>query len=142
MNISVSGRKHLGSALGSTDYIQKFAETKIDEWRKELEALCTVARRDPHAAYAGFTHGLVSKWQYLMRTVSNISNLFAPLEEVIRLKLIPLLTGRDDISDVERNLLALPCRLGGMGLVNPVAISDEQYTSSCNITRPLVSLIL
>jgi hypothetical protein len=142
VNISVSGRKHLGSALGSTDYIQKFAETKIDEWRKELEALCTVARRDPHAAYAGFTHGLVSKWQYLMRTVSNISNLFAPLEEVIRLKLIPLLTGRDDISDVERNLLALPCRLGGMGLVNPVAISDEQYTSSCNITRPLVSLIL
>ena len=41
-----------------------------------------------------------------------------PLEAVISSKFIPALTGRF-ISDDERALLALPIRLGGLGIVDP-----------------------
>jgi hypothetical protein len=142
VNITTSGHRHLGAALGNSTFVREFVVTKVENWRRELEVLCTVARRDPHAAYAAVTHGLTSRWQYLMRTIPGISDLFMPLEETIRCRLIPLLTGHENISDVERNLLALPCRLGGMGLINPTEISDEQYNSSRSITSSLVDLIM
>ena len=77
-----------------------------------------------------------------MRTIPNISTLLEPLEEVMRHKLIPLLTGHEGVSDAECKLLALPCRLGGMGLINPTELSDEQYANSRGITSSLVNLIL
>ena len=77
-----------------------------------------------------------------MRTVPNVSHLFSPLEDVIRYKMIPLLTGWDNITDEERQILALPCCLGGMGLINPTAVADEKLESSHTITSPLIFLIL
>ena len=81
-------------------------ETKIDEWVNEVETLANIARREPHAAYSAFTHGLANRWLYVMRTVPNVSNLLSPLEEAIRYKLIPALTGRNAFSDEEHKLLA------------------------------------
>ena len=46
-------------------------------------------------------------------------HLFQPLENVIREKLIPALVRRS-VSDIERRILALPVRFGGIGLINPV----------------------
>ena len=79
VNITMSGRKHLGAALGDTEFCHKFVESKVIEWKEELDILCTVARRHPHAAYAAVTHGLISRWQYSMRTIPNISTLLEPL---------------------------------------------------------------
>ena len=76
-----------------------------------------------------------------MRTASDISHL-TPLEEIIRHKLIPLLRGRDNISDEERHLLALLPFLGGMGIVNPVDIDDHSFECSETVILPLVPLIL
>ena len=45
------------------------------------------------------------------------------------------------MSDIERDVLALHCRLGGMGLINPVKSSMHQYECSDLITAPLVKLI-
>ena len=42
---------------------------------------------------------------------------------MIREKLIPALVGRS-VSDIERRILALPVRLGGIGLSNPVLSAD------------------
>jgi hypothetical protein len=142
VNITSSGRKHLGAAIGNQEFIEEFVRAKVAMWRDEVKMLAKFARRDPHAAYAAVTHGLTSKWQYLMRTVPNTSEYFAPLEDALRQDLIPVITGRSSITDDERKLLALPCRLGGMGLINPTEIAEEQYQSSCDITTPLVSLIL
>ena len=52
--------------------------------------------------------GLTSIWSYLTRTIPEIGHLLQPLENIIRLKLIPALTDRASPNDVERNLLALP----------------------------------
>ena len=142
VNITTSGRKHLGAALGSEEFLKKFMEAKIDDWCLEIEKLSEIARREPHSAYSAFVHGITSKWLYVMRTVPNISQLLTPLEEKIRMKLIPAITGRNAISDSERDLLALPCRLGGLGIINPTKISSIQHHNSEKITKPLVEMII
>ena len=65
-----------------------------------------------------------------MRTVPDVSELFQPLEDAIRHKLLPALTGRTGLTDQERNLLELPTRLGGLGILNPVKNAATQYDSS------------
>ena len=84
----------------------------------------------------------MSKWNYLTRTVPNIGNLLQPLEEVIRRKFLPSLTGQNAFNDVTRDLLALPIRLGGLGIANPSSESSVQYATSKLITAPLTALIV
>ena len=52
---------------------------------------------------------------------------------------IPALTGREACSATEQDLLALPIRLGGMGLINPMTGS---INASEPIKAPLVALIV
>ncbi len=104
--------------------------------------LSAVASSQPHAAYAAFTHGLSSHWTYISRTVPDIQDLLSPLETAIHQHFIPALTGREACSAVERDLLALPVRLGGMGLINPMSESTHAFEASERITAPLVALIV
>ena len=49
-----------------------------------------------------------------MRTIKSVGSLFQPLEDVIHRHFIPALIGRrDPCCQFERDLLSLPCRLGG-----------------------------
>lgn len=80
------------------------------------------------------------RWTYVQRTISGISLLFQPLEDAIRDKLLPAIIGRD-ISDLERQTLALPLRFGGIGIQNPVLISDREYLTSVQVTKQLTELI-
>ena len=90
---------------------------------------------------AAFTHGISSKWTYLSRTVPGISTLLQPLEDVVREHLLPSLTGRSALSELERELLALPARLGCLGMINAVVEMDEAYKSSVQISAPLCALV-
>ena len=76
-----------------------------------------------------------------MRTISGISELLKPLEEVIALKFIPALVGRA-VSAEERTLLALPVRLGGLGIVDPQTVSGSEFVVLEKITSSLVAKIL
>ena len=65
-----------------------------------------------------------------------------PLEDTIRLKLIPSLTGdASPISDDERAILGLPPRWGGLGIDNPVTGSKFKYDESLLYTNQLSELI-
>ena len=74
-----------------------------------------------------------------VRTIPDIDEHFEPLEEAIRDKLIPSLIGRS-VSDIERRILALPVRYGGMGITDPTK-SSKQYAASTKITEILSALI-
>ena len=115
---------------------------KVLGWTKEIEHLAKVAVSQPHAAYAAFTHGLSSRWTYLLRTIPDIQDLLLPLENAIHQSLIPALTGRPPCSTLERDLLALPIRLGGIGLYNPAAIAPTTFQASQHLTAPLVAMII
>ena len=142
INVTSAGQRHLGSVLGSELFLQGFVKAKISSWMSELEELCKIARTEPQAAYCALTHGLLSKWTYLMRTTPGITALMTPLEDILRNKFIPAITGRKAVTDEERQLLALPCKNGGLGIINPTCVADEQYDASTNVTKPLVELIL
>ena len=45
------------------------------------------------------------------------------------------------VAETERDLLALPVRMGGLGLVNPVNQSRQEYEASIKATGPLVKQI-
>ena len=55
---------------------------------------------------------------------------------------IPALTKLKVSSKIEHELLALPVRLGGMGINNPTKESTYAFEASECITAPLVALIL
>ena len=144
--ISAVGRRYLGGALGSTSFLQIFIRKKIQEWVEEIKTLSEFAVTQPHAAYAAFVHGLSSRWNYLLQvtdwTEHSASELLQLLESTIRLQFIPALTGHALPGDLVRNLLSLPSRLGGLGLINPVAVSAEQHHTSKVISAPLVERVL
>ena len=73
---------------------------------------------------------------------SYIASLLTPLEDAIHLQLIPALIGYDSCSSNLKDLLALPCRLGGMGIINPTDIADSQFDASVKVTSCLKSLIV
>ena len=55
--------------------------------------------------------------------------------------LIPGITDRA-ITEAERELLALPVRMGGLGLIDPARASIKEYEFSVSVTGPLVRQIV
>ncbi len=104
--------------------------------------LASIADSQPHAAFSALTHGLYSKWNYLARTTPDIKQDLQPLEDIIRIKLLPKLTGREPAHETERRLFALPARTGGLNLPDPASSSTIQYQHSQEITAPLTNLIV
>ena len=115
-----------------------YVQQKVAEWVGEVERLSSVTQ--PYAAYAAFTHGLKHKWT--IRTIPDISVLIQSLEDAIRHKFLPSLTGQNALNDETRELMAIPVRHGGLGIINPSHNNQIQHQSSEHITAPLVSLIL
>ena len=90
VQITCAGRRYLGRALGTEVFEQQFLETKIGEWVKETAYLAKMAKSQPHAAYAAYTHGLISPWTYTLKVCPQTpEGVLRPLEEVISNELIP-----------------------------------------------------
>ena len=142
-NISITshGQRHLGAAIGSHSFRHEYVSNPVKDWCSEVDALSDDARSQPHAAYAAYIHGLATKWSYVSRTIPDIGHMFEPLEDVIREKFISALTGRPPCSEIERLLLALPARFGGLGLTIPSIESDFCFEASIKVTDPIVALI-
>ncbi|XP_065902627.1 uncharacterized protein [Dysidea avara] len=117
VQITSAGRPYLGAAIGSNAYVQEFVRDKVVGWSAEITRLAKFAQVQPHAAYSALTHGLSSHWLYLCRTTPNISEALQPLEDNIRLVLIPTLMGCSPPNDTIRKLFALPPRYGGLDYV-------------------------
>ena len=145
ITVSSEGKRYLGGAMGTTSFLQQYVERKVKGWVKEIEQLSKFARTQPHAAHAAYTHGLSSRWNYLLHVTDwetlSSSDLLQPLETAIQSDFIPALTGQSPPGKLVREMLTLPARLGGLGLINPVAIAQEQHTSSQLISAPLVERV-
>ena len=63
--------------------------------------------------------------------------VFEPLENAIRDQLIPALVGRE-VSEAERQIVALPLRHGGLGLTDPRDTAKTEYKHSTQITDNLL----
>ena len=139
INISSEGRGYLRAPLGTSSFSDTIINTKVNQWVEEIDRLAAIAQSQPQSAYSALTNGLMSKWKYLMRVISDIHLKVQPVEDAIRQRLLPAITSRSNISDTERQLLALPIREGGLGIPLITELATEQYSASKSITAPLVS---
>ena len=142
INISTQGQSHLGAALGSREYLEEYVGSKVEDWVSQVVKLAEFAMSQPQACYAAFTFGLRHRWTYLFRTLPDIEDLVEPLERAIADVLIPSITDHHCTTPSERDLLALPVRLGGLGIINPSQDADLQYQASMKTTAPLVEKIV
>jgi hypothetical protein len=140
IKITTTGKRHLGAALGSQDFKKEYISEKVEQWMGDIEKLSEIAESQPQAAYSAYIHGYQHKFRYFLRTLADIKEELRPLDELITNKLIPSIIG-SQVSEVERELLSLPVKLGGMGIESPSSVSDDEYSRSKQITAPLAAII-
>ena len=110
----------------------------MEDWVSQVVKLADFAMSQPQACYTAFTFGLRHRWTYLLRTLPDIEDLVEPLERAIADVLIPSITDHHCTAPSEREHLALPVRLGGLGIINQSQDADLQYQASTKTTAPLV----
>ena len=140
IKITLSGERHLGAVIGSLEFRTEYVENKISKWINDVEQLAMIAENEPQLAYSAYTKALCMRWCFLQRTVPNTKTYFAPLEDAIREKLIPAILGRK-VTNLEREIISLPVRMGGLGIQNPVMTADIEFRNSSLVTRNLTTLI-
>ena len=130
----------LFTSLGTETFRNDFVSGKAEKWVKDVNELAEIAKEEPQAALCAYNMGLSQRWTFVQRTIKDISFLFEPLEEAIRNILIPAICGKV-VSDIERKLISLPYKYGGLGIRNPVETCKDQFDQSLAITSELTQMV-
>ena len=88
------------------------------------------------------SHRLVTQHSHLGLGIGGLlyENTAGYREPTAACNLIPSLIGRN-CYEIERDLVALPVCMGGVGLINPSVSADAEYQASIRVSAPLVSKI-
>ena len=141
IKITTSGKRHLGAAIGSIEFRTSYMDEKVDEWCEKIKSLSQIAKSQPQTAYAAYVHGEQHKYTYFLRTLNNIADILTPLDSIISDEFIPA-SFDSNISSNEREILSLPIKEGGMGLLVQGEMADQSYHTSRKVTTPLKKKII
>lgn len=141
INITTDGHRYLGSFIGTDSGKENFVKGLVAKWKEDITALSSIAKSEPQVAYAAYVYGLSHKWTFLMRTTPGTSGLLQEIEEQIKNELIPALCD-NQISIMNREIMSLPVRYGGMAIDNPVQIADKEYEYSLKVTEQVWQAII
>ena len=75
-----------------------------------------------------------------MRTKENTENFMLPLDKVIKQKLILALLNDFQISEELRSLMAFPCKLDGMWIINPTEMPYKRIHKLARINQEISKL--
>ncbi|KAL7474446.1 hypothetical protein ACHAW6_000420 [Cyclotella cf. meneghiniana] len=110
----------------------------VQKWVMGIERLAAVVTRFPHAAYAGLIFFLSTKWQYICRTIPDIGPSLMPVEQVLRMKFLPEITGfTNPINNELRTLLGNRVKTGGLAIRDPTVMAASLYSTSVDATDML-----
>ena len=140
--ITDASKCHLGSALGTDEFLNSYVQNKVSTWVGEMEKFSEIAITQPQAAYTAFTHVFLHRWSYIARTVPFTPELFHPLDDVLSLRFLIAMTDRPEFGSIERELLSLPARLGELGVIIPTVHFSSSFLSSSHVAAPLVDHLL
>ena len=112
----VKGHRVLGSVIGSETSCNEYKRQKQNEYIGVVEKLSKHAKTSPQNAYHCFAKGLQNKLTFLSRTTPAILENLQETEKLIKNKLIPALTGKQEVSEDDRLLFSLPVRDGGLNI--------------------------
>ena len=141
IKLTTDGQCHLGAAIGTFNFRAQYAAEKVMKWCNELHRLADFAKTQPHAAYSAFTQCILSQYTYFMRAIPSMRKFIKPVDDVIRLELLPALLN-SIVPEVDRQLYSLPLRHGGLGILILSEIVEFQFEASKAITLPLVTIMI
>ena len=84
-------------------------------------------KREPQAAYSSFIIDFKHKPSCIIRTIPNISDQLNQLDGEIISEFKRAITGGIHCSDIERQLLSLSSKLGGLGILIFAEILNQEY---------------
>ena len=116
VNITVEEKRHLGAIVGSEMYKGEYVNDLVKDCNSQLCISSTVVESRPKAACWTFVSNFKNKLTYFIITISDISNLLIPIEDTIRYRFIPAMTGGRICYKEERRLLSLQFRYGGLAI--------------------------
>ena len=70
LQIVAGDKEYLSGSVGNRQFVRDYSTSHMQEWITNVEVLSEIALCHPQAALTVVTHGLVSKWTYLMRVSS------------------------------------------------------------------------
>ena len=142
VNITIKSKRHLGAVVGSNEYREEYVKDLVNDQNNQLVLLSSIAESQPQAAYLVFVSVVKSKLNCFMRTIPRISQFLYPLEETIRNKFIPAITGGHICSKNEQRLLSLPTPYGGLAIQVFYELVETEFENSCKITSEFTPLII
>ena len=72
VDVLTEGHRVLGSVVGSQKFVEQYVSGLVEEWLAELQTLSDIAKTEPQAALSYLTHGLQSRYTFLLRTTPDI----------------------------------------------------------------------
>ena len=137
------GRRYVGGFVGSRATRDEWLSPMIQRWVTGIERLADVATRFPHSAYAGLVSCLSAEWQYICRTVPDVGPRLAPVEQALRTKFLPAITGiSGPINDELRTLLGNGVKTGGLAIRDPTISAASLYSTSIDATSMLAGTLI
>ena len=141
LQITTSGKRHLGAVVGTNKFKDEFVSEKVDTWIEELAELGEIAKVEPHVAYCAYVFGLQHRYTYVLRTIPGITEHLKRLDEAIDEFLITHLLKDHSLTELERIWISLPARLGGLGINIISEMAPVYYRDSRMMTKGLVDVI-
>ena len=92
-------------------------------------------------AYSAFTHGILSQYTYFMRKIPGMHEFIKPVDDVIRLELLPALLN-SLVPEVDCQLYSFTLHHGGLRISILSEITESQFEASQAITLPPVTIII
>ena len=132
----VDGFRVLGSVIGTPSACDKYIKSEIEKTATLTEKLSKMAKTSPQNAYSSYTKGIQNKLSFLTRTTPEAFKKMDEFEKNVRQQLLPSITGKSHITDEDRNIFALPLRMGGLDLLSNKDFS-KHYEWSRAICDPL-----
>ena len=112
----MEGKRFLGGFIGDGNEKDIYLKKKELEWVDKIEKLFFVAETEPQFALSGLTKSLQAEWNFSHCVLGGSSQLFQPLENLLKEKFLPAILGTSSISSMERRLFCLLARKGGLGV--------------------------
>ena len=115
----------LGSVIETPSACDKYIESEIEKTATLTEKLSKIAKTSPQNAYSCYTEGVPNVLSFLSRITPEAFKKMDEIEKNVRQQLLPSVTGKNHISDEDRNLFALPLRMGGLDLCSNTEFSKK-----------------
>ena len=132
----VDGFRFLGLVIGTPSACDKYIESEIEKTATPTEKLSKIAKTSPKNAYSCYKKGVQNKLSFLCRITPKAFKKKDEIEKNVRQQLLPSFTGKNHITDEDRNLFALPLRMEVLDL-----LSNRDFSKNYEWSRAICDLL-